>query len=124
MILVDTSIWIDHFRAAEPQLTALLNNNDVLTHPFVIGEIALGNVKQRAVVLRHLNNLPLASAATHDEIMAMIDRHALANTGIGYVDASLLASTALSPGAALWSRDKNLRACVARCGLSPRIALT
>jgi predicted nucleic acid-binding protein len=118
MILVDTSVWIDHFRAAEPQLVALLNKNQVLAHPFVIGEIALGSVAKRAEVLRLLSNLPAATPARHDEVMVFIDRHKLANTGIGYVDAHLLASTALTHGAALWSRDKTLHAAATRCGLA------
>lgn len=124
MILVDTSIWIDHFRAADAQLIALLTRNEVLAHPFVIGEIALGSVARRADVLRHLNGLPAAVAATHDEVMIFIDSHKLANTGLGYVDATLLASTALTPGAALWARDKTLRASASRCGVAPKVALT
>ncbi|MEQ1707220.1 MAG: type II toxin-antitoxin system VapC family toxin [Terricaulis sp.] len=124
MILVDTSIWIDHFRAADPQLVALLNQNAVLVHSCVIGEIALGSVKRRAQVLRDLRNLPAALVATHDEVMVFSERHALANTGVGYVDACLLASTALTPSAELWSRDKNLRAAATRCALAPRVALT
>lgn len=123
MILVDTSVWIDHFRAAEPQLGNLLANNQVLAHPYVIGEIALGSVAKRADVLRHLTNLPAATTASHPEVMTFIDRHRLANTGVGYVDACVLAAAALTPGAALWSRDKNLRAAATRCGLAPRIAL-
>lgn len=123
MILVDTSIWIDHFRAAEPQLVVLLNRNDALAHPSVIGEIALGSVAKRADVLRYLKNLPSVVTATHDEIMIFIDRHKLSNTGLSYVDAGLLASVALTPGSALWSRDKNLHAAAARCGVAPKIAL-
>lgn len=124
MILVDTSIWIDHFRASEAQLETLLMRNQVLSHPFIIGEIALGSVKQRTQVLRHLNNLPAAIAATHDETMIFIERQKLANTGIGYVDAHLLASAALTPAAALWSRDKNLRTAATRCGVAPKIVLS
>lgn len=124
MILVDTSIWIDHLRAADPQLVALLNRNEVLSHPCVIGEIALGSVAKRADVLRYLNNLPASVTATHDEVMIFADRHKLANTGVGYVDATLLASTVLTPNAALWARDKNLRAAAVRCGVAPKIALT
>lgn len=124
MILVDTSVWIDHFRAADQQLIALLLRNEVLTHPFVIGEIALGSIAKRAEVLRYLNNLPSVVSAAHAEIMIFIERNKLANSGLGYVDAGLLASTALTPGAALWSRDKNLRAAAARCGLAPRSALS
>ncbi len=123
MILVDTSIWIDHFRVADPQLVALLTRNEVLTHPVVIGEIALGSVAKRTEVLRYLNNLPAAVSAQHEEAMIFIERHKLANTGLGYVDAALLASTALTPGAALWSRDKSLRAGATRCGLAPKISL-
>lgn len=124
MILVDTSVWIDHFRAADQQLTALLARNEVLSHPSVIGEIALGAIARRADVLRYLNNLPASVAATHEEVMLFIERHKLANSGVGYVDAHLLAAAALTPDAGLWSRDKNLRAVAARCGVAPRIALT
>ncbi len=124
MILVDTSIWIDHFRAAEPQLVALLSQNEVLVHPCVIGEIALGSVKQRAQILRNLNNLPSAVVVTHNEVMMFMEGYDLANTGVGYVDACLLASAALTPHAALWARDKDLRANAARTGLAPRIALS
>lgn len=119
MILVDTSIWIDHFRAADHHLVALLARNGALVHPFVIGEIALGSVAKRADVLRHLQNLPAPLSGSHDEVMTFIDRHKLANTGLGYVDATLLTSAALTPGATLWSRDKTLRAAAARCGLAP-----
>ncbi|MFN3465255.1 MAG: type II toxin-antitoxin system VapC family toxin [Terricaulis sp.] len=124
MILVDTSIWIDHFRAADAQLVALLSRNEVITHPFVVGEIALGSVARRADVLRYLNNLQRAIVATHDEVMTFIDRHKLANSGVGYVDVNLLAAAALTPGAALWSRDKTLSAAAKRCGVSPKIALS
>ena len=117
MILVDTSIWIDHFRAAEPQLVALLTRNGALCHPFVIGEIALGGIANRAQVLRLLANLPVAATATHDEAMAFIDTHKLANSGLGLIDTHLLAAAALTPGALLWSRDKTLRAVAARLKL-------
>lgn len=124
MILVDTSVWIDHFRSADPQLVALLTRNEVLIHPGVIGEIALGSVAKRGDVLRYLNNLPATASATHAEVMTFIDRHKLANTGLGYVDAHLLASAALTPGAGLWSRDKNLRAAAGRCGVAPKRTLS
>lgn len=123
MILADTSIWIDHFSAGEPQLIALLNRNEVLTHPFVIGEIALGSAAKRTEVLRYLNNLPGAVAASPDEVMVFIERHKLANSGVGYVDVHLLASAALTSGAALWARDKTLRAAAIRCGVAPKTAL-
>ena len=124
MILVDTSVWLDHFRSADTQLVALLTRNEVLVHPCVIGEIALGSVAKRADVLRYLNNLPSTISATHAEVMTFNDRHKLANTGVGYIDAHLLASAALTPGAGLWSRDKNLRAAAGRCGVAPKQALS
>ncbi len=123
MILVDTSVWIDHFRAADPQLVALLTRNEALAHPFVIGEVALGSVAKRVEILRYLNNLPVTGVATHDEVMTFIDRHNLASTGLGYVDVHLLAAAALTHGASLWSRDKTLRGAAARCGVAPKIAL-
>lgn len=119
MILVDTSVWIDHFRAADQQLVALLSHNEVLSHPFVIGEIALGSIARRVDVLRYLSNLPSSTPATSDEVLIFIERHKLANTGLGYVDAHLLASVALTPGSALWARDKTLRATATRLGLAP-----
>lgn len=124
MILVDTSIWIDHLRAADAQLVTLLNKNAVLAHPFVIGEIALGSMGKRVEVLRYLNNLPEAVSASHNEAMLFIERHRLANTGVGYVDTHLLASAALTPSGALWSRDKALRAAAVRCGVAPKLALS
>lgn len=117
MILVDTSVWIDHFRAGEPQLATLLTRNEVLCHPHVIGEIALGSVARRAEVLRLLGALPTANVATHDELLAFIDARKLANTGLGLIDAGLLAATLLTPDAELWARDKTLRAAAARCGV-------
>lgn len=90
----------------------------MLAHAFVIGEIALGGVARRAEVLRHLNNLPAAPIARHDEVMTFIEAYKLANTGIGYVDAHLLASAALTPGAALWTRDKTLHGAAVRVGVA------
>lgn len=121
MILVDTSIWIDHFRAADPKLVTLLDRNEVLTHPFVIGEIALGSVAKRIEVLRYLHHLPPAIVARHDEVMHFIEREKLANSGLGYVDVHLLASAALTPGAGLWSRDKTLGAAAIRLGIAPKV---
>jgi len=120
MFLVDTSIWIDHFRLADSDLTARLVRNEVLIHPFIIGEIALGSVASRTGVLRLLGNLPAAVKASDTEVMTFIERHKLANTELGYVDAALLASTALTAGATLWARDKYLRAAAVRCGVSAK----
>ena len=118
MILVDTSVWVDHLRQGDAALAGLLNAGRVLAHPFVTGELALGSLGQRAVVLGALEALPQAPLATHLEIMRFIDTHALYNLGVGYVDAHLLAATRLTPGASLWTRDKRLAAVATRLNLA------
>jgi len=110
MILVDTSVWVDHLRAGDDQLAALLNKSQVLMHPFVVGELACGNLHNREEVLALLKDLPPSTVAADDEVLFFIDRHALMGRGIGYVDAHLLASVSLSGPAQLWTRDKRLRA--------------
>lgn len=109
MILVDTSVWVDHLRGGDPALSDLLTRNQVLAHPFVIGELALGSLRQRDVVLGALRDLPQALVATDEEVHAFINRHSLFEIGIGYVDAHLLAGTLLTAGTRLWTRDKRLR---------------
>lgn len=121
MILVDTSVWIDHFRRNDPSLAVLLEGGRVLTHPFVIGELALGALKQRNVILSALQDLPRANIATDDEALAFIATHALFGQGVGYIDAHLLASARLTPGASLWTRDKPLRALAERLSLEAKI---
>ena len=116
MILVDTSVWIDHLRDNDPTLFAFLRRRQVLAHPFVIGELALGSLRQRDVILGSLRGLPRALIATDEEVQAYIDKHALFGLGIGYVDAHLLAATSLTLGAALWTRDRRLRDAAARLG--------
>lgn len=108
MILVDTSVWIDHLRTTELKLAKLLVSGQVVTHPFVIGELACGNLKNRAEILFALQNLPVAPVAMDNETLSFIERHKLMGLGIGYVDAHLLASTALLGNGFLWSRDKRL----------------
>jgi predicted nucleic acid-binding protein len=107
VILVDTSIWIDHLRANDARLAALLQAEEVLTHPFIIGELAMGNLRARKLVLETLQRLPKAPPATDDEVLHLIDKHALHGRGIGYVDAHLLAAAKLA-GEKLWSRDRRL----------------
>lgn len=107
MILVDTSVWVDHFRQTEPQLQFLLESRQVICHPFIIGELALGNMRDRSITLRHLTRLPAAVVAKHHEVMSLIEASGLGGRGIGYVDAHLLAAARLS-GARLWARDKRL----------------
>ncbi len=110
MILVDTSVWIDHLRTGEPELVALLQDGHVLAHPWVTGELALGHLSRRSEILRLLHHLPQAKAATDHEVLTLIDNHRLFGLGIGYVDAHLLAATMLTTGAHLWTRDKRLAA--------------
>ena len=110
MILVDTSVWIDHLRTGEPELVALLMDGHVLAHPWVTGELALGRLWQRGEILRLLHQLPQAETATDHEVLTLINHHRLFGLGVGYVDAHLLAATMLTTGALLWTRDKRLAA--------------
>lgn len=118
MILVDTSVWIDHLRRGDAALSALLDSGRVLAHPFVIGELALGDLRQRDLVLALLRDLPQAKQATDDEVMGFIDRHRLFGQGVGYVDAHLLASARLTALARLWTRDKRLLVVAQKLGLA------
>jgi predicted nucleic acid-binding protein len=113
VILVDTSIWIDHFRAGDPTLAELLDQGRVLMHPFVLGELALGNFRRRDV-LDALRDLPPAAIATDREVLDYIERNTLFGLGIGYVDAHLLAAVALTPDAFLLTRDSRLAAAAER----------
>lgn len=118
MILVDTSVWIDHLRAGNPALVALLQDGQVLAHPWVTGEIALGNLANRVEVLGLLGNLSQAAVATDTELLILIDRHRLFGRGVGYVDVQLLAATLLTSGSLLWSRDRRLIAIAAELGIA------
>jgi len=118
VILVDTSVWVDHLRAADQALMSLLDAARVLAHPFVIGELALGHLRQSELVLGSLQGLPQATVAMDQEVLHFIHRHALPGLGIGYVDAHLLAATRLTEGASLWTRDRRLLAVAERLGLA------
>jgi predicted nucleic acid-binding protein len=108
VILVDTEVWIDHLRATEPTLTTILDPGQVLIHPFVLGELACGNLRNRQEVLELLGNLPPAPVATDTEAMDFSEQRALMGRGIGYIDVHLLASVALAGTARLWTRDRRL----------------
>jgi predicted nucleic acid-binding protein len=110
LIVVDTSVWVEHLRHGHAALAGLLDRGQVLMHPFVIGEIACGSLADRAATLHLLSNLPAAPVAEPDEALGFIERRRLHGQGIGYVDVHLLASTALSAGARLWTRDRRLHA--------------
>ena len=116
MILVDTSIWIDHLRTGDPGLGELLRDGQVLAHPWVTGELALGHLSRRSEILGLLHNLPQATVATDDEVLTLIDKRQLFGLGIGYVDAHLLAATTLTTAARLWTRDKRLAAVAVQHG--------
>jgi len=118
VILVDTSVWIDHLRRHNQTLAKLLHAGMVLTHPFVTGELALGNLRQRKVVLTALSDLPRANVATEPEVLRFIDQFALLGRGIGYVDVHLLAAVRLTPGAELWTNDKRLQRAAAQLGVA------
>ena len=108
MILVDSSVWIDHLRAANASLAELIGDKLVLIHPYVVGELAVGSIKGRGEFLSKLSDLPSATIATDNEVLDLIERRALFGRGIGYLDAHLLASVLLTDGAKLWTFDHKL----------------
>ncbi len=118
MILVDTSVWIDHLRKGDDTLVSLLNSTQVSTHPFVIGELACGNLSNRVTFLSLLKNLPTIQPALHDEVLFFIEHNQLMGRGIGFIDAHLLASLALSKQTFLWTRDKRLAALAEKLGMA------
>ena len=109
MILADTSIWIDHFRSGDPELQRALRRGQVVIHPWVIAELALGSLRDRAKTLAILDLLPQAAMAQTSELRMLIEARSLYNMGIGLIDAHLIASTFLAPTTLLWTRDKRLR---------------
>jgi len=115
-MLVDTSVWVDHLARGNPHLVALLEEGEVQVHPFVVGELALGRLRRREETIAHLAALPWVSVAEHEEVLALIGRYDLAGSGVGWVDAHLLAS-ALIGGTALWTLDRPLAAAATRLGV-------
>lgn len=118
MILVDTSVWVDHFRSKTNHLSELLESNRVLIHPLIIGELACGNLKNRAQILKLLSRLTFAPSASHDETLYFIEKNKLMGKGVGYIDVQLLASTALETGAKLWTNDKRMKGIAAKLGVA------
>ncbi len=117
MILVDTSVWVDHLRSGNRTLATFLRREQVLTHPFIIGELACGTIHHRVAVLEHLTRLPRAAVADDDEVMALVESKHLFGRGIGWVDAHLLASALLSH-ARLMTLDRRLSRLGAVVGVS------
>ena len=107
MVLVDTSVWISHLRDGNPDLMMLLNNGDAACHPFIIGELACGNIRNRKEILGLLESLPISEKAVHREVLEFIDINELMGKGLGYIDMHLLASSILS-GFPIWTLDKAL----------------
>ena len=116
MILVDTSVWVDHLRVGDPLLARLLDRGEALGHPWVTGELALGHLRGRSEVLRLLEHLPQATVATAAELLEFINHRELFGLGIGYVDAQLLAATMLTDDGRLWTRDRRLRSAAEHLG--------
>ncbi len=115
MVLVDTSVWVAHFRASNSELERLLNDGQVLCHQFVVGELACGNLKNRAEILSLLQALPTALVLEHGAVLRFVDAHRLMGRGIGYIDIHLLASAMLA-NASLWTLDKRLGAISSKLG--------
>lgn len=118
MILADTSVWVEHFRKGEPRLVQALEAGTVWMHPFIVGELACGNLRDREGVLALLGQLPPVTAATDAEVLAFIESRALMGRGIGWVDAHLLAALALTPPVRLWTGDRRLESVAAAIGLA------
>ena len=116
MLLVDTSVWVDHFRQGIPLLADLLSAGEVATHPFVVGELACGNLKNRSEILTLLASLPSVKTATHPEALHLVDARSLSGAGIGWIDVHLL-SAALLNRVPLWTRDRRLHAAAKALGI-------
>lgn len=119
MVLVDTSVWVDHLRAGDRALQRLLDEAEVVSHPFVIGELACGNLRNRSEILELLDALPKALSADDHEVLAFIDKQRLHGQGIGYIDACLLSSCLLSR-LSLWTKDRRLAIIARRLKIAHR----
>lgn len=118
MVLVDTSVWVAHLRQGAIGLEKLLNNGLVLCHPFIIGELACGNLQNRAEILSHLQTLPQGITADHEEVLQLIENYSLMEKGLGYIDMHLLASAILSK-LFLWTLDRRLNEVATILELAP-----
>ncbi|HEV7288332.1 type II toxin-antitoxin system VapC family toxin [Sphingomonas sp.] len=118
MILADTSIWVDHLRHGDPIMVERLNTGRICIHPHIIGEIALGSLRQREIVLTALGDLPTVVVASDAEVRILIEGQPLFGRGIGYIDAHLLAAVRLTPGSRLWTRDRRLHELAVDLGIA------
>jgi predicted nucleic acid-binding protein len=117
VILVDTSVWVDHLRTADARLAELLRDGQVLCHPFIVGELACGNLRRRAEILSLLADLPQLPAIPSEDVMRFIDVHRLMGRGLGWIDVHLLA-TAFVSRERIWSRDRRLADAANRLGVA------
>jgi predicted nucleic acid-binding protein len=122
MVLADTTVWIDHFRSLDAELRRRLSNDEIVMHPFVVGELALGPLPNRRKILAYLDHLPRLRTAQQDEVRQMIEAHSLHNRGIGLIDAHLIAAVLIHPGTQLWTRDAALARVAARLGILADLA--
>ncbi len=116
MVLVDTSVWVEHFRYGNNELESLLNNGSVVCHLFIVGELACGNLSNRFEILTLLQALPLANHADHEEVMHFIENYSLMGKGLGYIDMHLLVSAILTK-VPIWTLDKKLKEVSSKLGL-------
>ena len=121
MILADTSVWVDHFRKRDTELYQQLRSNNIYIHPFVVTELALGNLPDRLKTIASLDRLPMVKIAQLSEVRRMIEAHSLHQRGIGFVDAHLLASTLITAHTAFWTRDKQLRSIADTLGVDAHL---
>lgn len=122
MILADTSVWIDHFRFGDGEMARALNQSEIVVHPWIIAELTLGSLRNRAGTLAMLDLLPQARVARMSEVRHMIEARRLFNLGIGLTDAQLIASAVLDPPTLLWTRDKQLRRIAEGLAIHAKIA--
>ncbi len=120
MVLVDTSVWVSHLRNEEPALIRLLEDGSAYCHPFIIGELACGNLRKRTLIISLLQALPQTRIAQDSEVLLFIENHTLQGKGLGYADMHLMASSLLT-GVPIWTLDKKLKSCADRlkCGYIP-----
>ena len=116
MVIVDTSVWVSHLREGNTKLERLLNDGDVICHPFIVGELACGNLDNRSEILSLLQALPMATQAEHEEVMQFIESYKLMGKGLGYIDVHLIASAVLT-GVPIWTLDKKLDEVSSKLGL-------
>ena len=122
MILADTSVWIDHLRSEDKILRQHLNQGQIVIHPFIIAELALGSLKDRTRTLSLLDLLPQVRVAQTNEIRALIETRHLYNRGVGLTDIQLIAAALINPPTLLWTRDKPLRKAAEALGIHARLA--